>query len=164
VGEVPEAGDVLVSQTADGDWQLRIDGVPVARRTDYGWASTFTATRAGTGELSYRTPAAYRLMAAAQVVLWVAVIGARRTLRRRERAAAAGWSAGPAAGSPPADPVVPAPVPVDAALAGFEPSEVGSQEAVPAVPEIGGPEAADPEDDGPDGAQPVTTETSEGAS
>ncbi len=90
VGEVPAAGDVLVSQTADDDWQLRIDGVPVARRTDYGWTNLFTTSRAGSATLTYQTPVLHRLASMGQVALWVAVLVVRRRLRRRERFALGG--------------------------------------------------------------------------
>ena len=90
VGEVPAAGDVLVSQTADDDWQLRIDGVPVARRTDYGWTNLFTTSRAGSATLTYQTPVLHRLASVGQVALWVAVLVVRRRLRRRERFALGG--------------------------------------------------------------------------
>lgn len=88
-GEVPEAGDVLISQTYDSGWQLRIDGVPVARRLDYGWASTFTTSRAGDAELTYETPFTHRLASVGQIGLWLVVIVVRRGVRRRERSAAA---------------------------------------------------------------------------
>ncbi len=88
-GHVPGEGDVLVSQTDDDGWQLRIEGVPMARRTDYGWASTFAATRTGEATLSYGTPIAHRLAAGGQVAFWGVIIVLRRVVRRRERAAAA---------------------------------------------------------------------------
>lgn len=84
-GQVPVAGDVLISQTADDNWQMRVDGIPVARRTDYGWTSTFTTSRTGAAELDYDTPFTHRLAAVGQVVTWVAVVVAWRRVRRRER-------------------------------------------------------------------------------
>ncbi len=89
-GRIPKPGEVLVAQTSDPGWQLRVDGVPVARRTDYGWANLFTTTRAGVGSLTYRTPITHRLASAGQVLAWVAVLVLRRRLRRRERSAAEG--------------------------------------------------------------------------
>lgn len=88
-GEVPEAGDVLISQTHDSGWQLRVDGVPVARRLDYGWTSTFTTSRTGPAELTYSTPFTHRAASIGQLVLWAVVIVVRRSVRRRERRAAA---------------------------------------------------------------------------
>jgi hypothetical protein len=88
-GTVPAAGDVLISQTDDSGWQLRVDGVPVARRTDYGWTSTFTTSRTGAAELTYNTPFTHRLASVGQLAFWVVVIVVRRVVRRRERRAAA---------------------------------------------------------------------------
>jgi GT2 family glycosyltransferase len=85
-GEVPAPGDVLVSQSADPNWQLRVDGVPLARRRDYGWTNVFTANRAGQATLTYQTPFFHHLVSAGQIALWVAVLVARRRIRRRERA------------------------------------------------------------------------------
>ena len=84
-GHVPREGDILISQTYDRDWQLRIDGVPVAHREDYGWTSVFTTSRTGPATLSYKTPITHQLASAGQVLVWVAVIALRRTVRRRER-------------------------------------------------------------------------------
>lgn len=89
IGEVPREGDVLVSQTDDAGWQLRVDGIPVARRTDYGWASTFTTTRTGAAELTYDTPFTHRLASAGQLAFWLVIVVMWRRLRRRERRAAA---------------------------------------------------------------------------
>lgn len=96
VGQVPAAGDVLVSQTADDGWQLRIDGVPVARRTDYGWTNLFTTSRSGAATLSYQTPFVHHLASVGQLALWVVVVVVRRRLRRREREAPPATPAGTA--------------------------------------------------------------------
>ena len=73
-GRVPAKGDLLVASTADAHWHLRIDGVPMARSTTYGWANQFTATRTGSGRLTYDTPLARKLATTGQLVLWLLVI------------------------------------------------------------------------------------------
>jgi hypothetical protein len=96
VGEVPAEGDLLVSSTADPNWDLRVAGVPLARVETYGWSNQFTATRAGEATLTYDTPLGRHLAVVGQLVLWVLVIAVRRRLRTAERRAA---SAGVAAAS-----------------------------------------------------------------
>jgi hypothetical protein len=92
-GEVPAEGDLLVASTADAGWELRVDGVPLARTETYGWANQFTATRTGDGVLTYDTPIARRLAVVGQLVLWLLVVLVRRRLVAGERRALA---AGPA--------------------------------------------------------------------
>ncbi|MEO6629907.1 MAG: hypothetical protein ABIP03_15215, partial [Aquihabitans sp.] len=89
-GDVSAVGDLLVAQSADPKWVLRIDGVPMARRTDYGWANTFTATRKGSATLRYNTPLTHRLWSGGQAVAWAFVIEVRRRSRRAERIATDG--------------------------------------------------------------------------
>lgn len=84
-GTVDVAGDLLVAETADPAWKLKVDGVPMERGDAFGWANQFDATVTGDAELTFDTPITHRLAAAAQVVLWVLVIVARRRVRVRER-------------------------------------------------------------------------------
>ncbi len=84
-GEVPVEGDLLLASTADPGWELRVDGVPLARGETYGWANQFTATRTGDAALAYDTPIGRRLAVAGQLVLWVLVVVVRRRLRAAER-------------------------------------------------------------------------------
>ena len=86
-GAVPGTGDLLVANTADDGWKLRIDGVPMGRGTTYGWANQFEATRAGPGELTYQTPLLRHLLAVGQVALWVVVVVLWRRSRRGSRSA-----------------------------------------------------------------------------
>ena len=83
IGEVPGTGEVLVASSSDERWQLRVDGVPLARSEAYGWANLFDATRAGDGTLRYDTSLQHRLGDAGQVALWILVLAAWRRLRRR---------------------------------------------------------------------------------
>jgi GT2 family glycosyltransferase len=85
VGRVPATGRTLVSVTADQRWRLRIDGVAMAHRESYGWATSFEASRTGSAELSYRTPLAHRLASLGQLGLWLVVYVAWRVVRRRDR-------------------------------------------------------------------------------
>ncbi len=84
-GTVDTKGDLLVASTSDPGWHLDIDGVPVGRSTTYGWANQFAATRTGPASLTFATPLAHTLAGAAQVLLWVLVIGFRRRIRVAER-------------------------------------------------------------------------------
>lgn len=84
-GTVPAEGDLLVSASADPGWQLRVDGVVMARTEAYGWANQFEASRTGAGRLSYKTSVLRRLATGGQVVLWLLVLAVWRRQRRRER-------------------------------------------------------------------------------
>ncbi|MCU1453446.1 MAG: hypothetical protein JWN46_1592 [Acidimicrobiales bacterium] len=84
-GQVPRPGDLLVATAADRNWKLRVDGVPVARSTTFGWANQFTVARAGSGRLTYSTPLLRYVELAGQVLLWVLALGLWRRYRRIDR-------------------------------------------------------------------------------
>lgn len=86
-GTIAETGAVLAGTAANENWRLRIDGVPMARSTAYGWANQFTATRTGDATLTYDTPFTRKAAAIGQVTLWILVIAVRRRSRRGERRA-----------------------------------------------------------------------------
>ena len=87
-GYLGRTGDLLVASAADPGWKLTIDGVPMSRTTAYGYANSFTVTRAGQGHLSYHTTPMRWLELAGQVLVWLLVVWAWRRYRRVDRSAA----------------------------------------------------------------------------
>jgi GT2 family glycosyltransferase len=86
-GRVPATGDLLVANTADRGWRLRVGGIVAARSSTYGWANQFDATRTGPATLSYQTPVSRRAATAGQLALWIVVFVVWRRVRSRERQA-----------------------------------------------------------------------------
>jgi GT2 family glycosyltransferase len=86
-GPVP-AGDLLISQTANGRWQLTAAGQPVKQSKAFGWAMAFTIPGAGgPASLHYRTPVTRSLFIGVEGLLWLVALGATgQGWRRRSQA------------------------------------------------------------------------------
>ncbi len=74
-GTIPNATEILVAQTPDDGWTMRVDGTEVARRSSLGWASAYVPTSGGEATLSYTTPRWRQLVVLVQLLAIVAAGG-----------------------------------------------------------------------------------------
>jgi GT2 family glycosyltransferase len=79
------AGEVFLSQAADGGWQLRVNGHTAPRRRAFGWANAFSVTSTGTGVLRHNTSPARYLAILFELALWAAVVRWLWLARRQRR-------------------------------------------------------------------------------
>ncbi|HEX3394403.1 MAG TPA: glycosyltransferase family 2 protein [Acidimicrobiales bacterium] len=112
-GNLPSAGQVLVSEAPSSRWQLSVAGKASPRTPAFGVANAYQVTGAGHGVLRYRTPLFRYALVALGIALW---LGALQVLTRLRRRMALRAPAGPAGPANPADRVTPvtptAPAPV----------------------------------------------------
>ncbi|QYG93955.1 glycosyltransferase family 2 protein [Iamia sp. SCSIO 61187] len=102
--EVPADSDVVAAVPSEG-WELDVDGSQEADGEVFGWAARFAEPGAGTGTLSYRTPATHLALVLVQPVLWAVALLARRRILSGARRRAAAAAAPPPAPAPVVDPV-----------------------------------------------------------
>jgi GT2 family glycosyltransferase len=84
-GPIPAGQEILVSETADGNWHLVVDGHTAPRRVAFGWAMAFGPTGGGPATLAFHTPATRTLAVVVETLLWLAVVAAVVIGMRRRR-------------------------------------------------------------------------------
>ena len=77
------AGTVHVAIPDDDRWRLTLDGEPVPSRPAFGTTTAYDVAAPGTVRLEYETSRAYHLVLLAQVLAWMAVLGAASSVRLR---------------------------------------------------------------------------------
>jgi GT2 family glycosyltransferase len=77
------AGTVHVAIPDDDRWRLTLDGEPVPSRPAFGTTTAYDVAAPGTVRLEYETSRAYHLVLLAQVLAWLAVLGAASSVRLR---------------------------------------------------------------------------------
>jgi len=82
-GPVPKPGTVLLSESPSGRWELTVAGRTAARVDAFGVANAFTADRAGSARLRYRTPLYRWPLALVPFVLWAVAFSLLWRTRRR---------------------------------------------------------------------------------
>jgi hypothetical protein len=73
-GPVPPDQEILVSETANGNWQLDVNGHRAARRVAFGWAMAFGPTPGGRATLGFDTPVSRTLAILVETLLWLAAV------------------------------------------------------------------------------------------
>jgi GT2 family glycosyltransferase len=84
-GPIPAGQEILVSQTADGNWHLDAGGRGAPRRVAFGWAMAFGPTGGGPATLAFHTPATRTLVIVVETLLWLAAVAAVVVGMRRRR-------------------------------------------------------------------------------
>ncbi|MDQ6615142.1 MAG: hypothetical protein M3083_10425, partial [Actinomycetota bacterium] len=107
---IPPGGQVLVSGTYQGGWQLSVAGHRATRQRAFGWAMLFTAPKSGgRASLHFVTPIAGRGLLVLEVALWFGAVAALVADRRRRRGAPGGPGDQPPAST---EPVTEPPLPL----------------------------------------------------
>jgi hypothetical protein len=113
-GQVPADGQVLVSESDQGNWKLSVAGRGATRARAFGWSMLFTApAQGGKSSLHYDTPITGRALLLLEAALWVAAVAILLSDRRRR----SGGNGEPSTTAP-----VPSPVPTESLV---EPVVVG---------------------------------------
>ena len=82
---VPDQTEILVAQSPDLGWSLRVDDVTSVQRQALGWATVYLPAAGGEATLAYVTPVWRQYVVVLQLLLFVAIGSAflRRLLARR---------------------------------------------------------------------------------
>lgn len=99
------AGAVVLAETGDDGWRLRVDGTPVARSDAYGWANGWEVP-GGRAELTRRPSFLRWATVAGQALVWALALITWRRWRRPDAPAAvpapgSGRAGAPVPGAPP---------------------------------------------------------------
>ncbi|MDG1410157.1 MAG: glycosyltransferase family 2 protein [Acidimicrobiales bacterium] len=70
-GSIPDGTEILVSQTPDTNWVLRVEGDEAPRRIANGWSYAFVPESGGEAHLSYETPFSHRAAVVAQLAVLI---------------------------------------------------------------------------------------------
>ncbi|MGI9022927.1 MAG: glycosyltransferase [Acidimicrobiales bacterium] len=82
-GDLPSAGQVLVSESPSAGWELSVAGRNAPRQTALGVANAYRVDSPGRGELHYRTPLFRYGLLVLQIALWLGAFRALTLMRRR---------------------------------------------------------------------------------
>ncbi len=74
-GAIPGPATVYVASASSDRWQLKVNGTPQVRGPALGWANQYTVDASGQITLQYQTSKVRYLWLAAQVLLWLVVLG-----------------------------------------------------------------------------------------
>ncbi len=73
-GDIPADIEVLLAQSADDGWHLQVGGATTAERSSLGYATVFSPSTGGYGELTYTTTRWRHLVLGAQVLALLSMI------------------------------------------------------------------------------------------
>ena len=81
-GDLPAAGQVVVSESPSAGWKLSVGGDEATRQTAYGVANLYRTDGTAAGVLSYRTPLFRYALLAVGIALWILAVRVLSRLRR----------------------------------------------------------------------------------